>query len=182
MKEHPIYAGYVISCDGKVFSCLQRNGRNPATIDYSNPKELKYHQDKDGYLCTSVQYLCKSKTVQVHRLVAETYVNKFSPGLQVNHIYENKHNNKVSNLEWVTPQKNSEHSKCKHLWKILELETYNIFYVKNINAFCRENNLNEANLRKTLNTKRQHKGYRAIYKEKLLQIAQLNMAKQPQVA
>jgi hypothetical protein len=167
MKEHPVYAGYVISCDGKVFSCLQRNGRNPATIDYSNPKELKYHQDKDGYLCTSVQYLCKSKTVQVHRLVAETYVNKFSPGLQVNHIDENKHNNKVSNLEWVTPQKNSEHSKCKHLWTIMELKTNNIFYVKNINSFCREKNLSESNLRKTLNTKGQHKGYCAINKENI---------------
>jgi hypothetical protein len=31
MKEHPVYKGYIISCDGKVFSCLQRNGRNPAT-------------------------------------------------------------------------------------------------------------------------------------------------------
>jgi len=61
MKEHPIYKGYLISEDGKVFSCLQRNGRNPAKIDYSNPKELRYHTDKDGYLCTSVQYQCKSK-------------------------------------------------------------------------------------------------------------------------
>lgn len=164
MKEHPVYKGYIISVNGKVFSCLQRNGRNPAIIDYSKPKELKYHQDKDGYLCTSIQYLRKSKTVQVHRLVAETYINKFSPCLQVNHIDENKHNNKVANLEWVTPQKNSEHSKCKHLWTIKELGSNNVFYIKNINAFCRDKNLNEGNLRKTLNTKRQHKGYKAISK------------------
>lgn len=41
MKEHPLYRGYIISEDGKVFSCLQRNGRNPAKIDYSKPRELK---------------------------------------------------------------------------------------------------------------------------------------------
>lgn len=164
MKEHPVYVGYLISEDGKVFSCLQRNGRNPAIIDYSKLRELKYHQDKDGYLCTSVQYLRKSRTVHIHRLVAETYLAKKCDSLQVNHIDENKHNNRVSNLEWVTSQKNSEHSKCKHLWTIQELKTNNIFYVKNINSFCRENNLNEANLRKTLNSKKQHKGYLAVNK------------------
>jgi hypothetical protein len=164
MKEHPLYKGYIISNNGNIFSCLQRNGRNPATIDYSKPRELKYHQDKDGYLCTSVQYLCKSKTVQIHRLVAETYLNKNYLNLQVNHIDENKLNNNLKNLEWVTPQKNTEHSKCKHLWKLKELKTNNIFYVKNINQFCREKNLNESNLRKTLNTSKQHKGYSAIDK------------------
>ena len=164
MKEHPIYKGYLISEDGKVFSCLQRNGRNPAKIDYSNPKELRYHTDKDGYLCTSVQYLCKSKTVQIHRLVAETYLNRSFSNLQVNHIDENKSNNSLKNLEWVTPQKNTEHSKCKHIWSIKKLDTGHIFNVKNINQFCREKNLNEGNLRKTLNTKRQHKGYKAINK------------------
>lgn len=164
MKEHPLYRGYIISEDGKVFSCLQRNGRNPAKIDYSKPRELKYHQDKDGYFCTSVQYLRKSKTVQIHRLVAETYLNKSCSSLQVNHIDENKSNNSLKNLEWVTPQKNTEHSKCKHLWKVIEINTSKIFYVRNINQFCRERNLNEANLRKTLNTTRRHKGYSAIDK------------------
>jgi hypothetical protein len=167
MKEHPDYTGYLIGEDGKVFSCLQRNGRNPARIDYSKPRELKYHQDKDGYLCTSVQYLCKSKTVQVHRLVAETYLKRDDLNLQVNHIDENKLNNSLKNLEWVTPQKNSEHSKCKHLWKIKELKTNNIFYIKNINEFCREKKLNEANLRKTLTITNQHKGYKAISKIKI---------------
>jgi len=84
--------------------------------------------------------------------------------LQVNHIDENKTNNTILNLEWVTSQKNTEHSKCKHIWKIKEISTNYIFSVKNINAFCRERNLNEANLRKTLNKKSQHKGYSAIDK------------------
>jgi hypothetical protein len=160
MKEHPVYKGYLISEDGRAFSCKKRNGRNLAIIDFSNPVELSYHYDKDGYVCTSVQFERKSKTVHVHRLVAETYLIKTSENLHVNHIDENKKNNNISNLEWVTPQKNAEHSKCKYIWEIQNSITGEIFYTKNINSFCRERNLWETDLRKTFNTKSKHKKYR----------------------
>lgn len=45
----------------------------------------------------------------VHRLIAMTFKGD-GDGLQVNHIDENKLNNKVDNLEWVTGSQNKIHS------------------------------------------------------------------------
>jgi hypothetical protein len=50
----------------------------------------------------------KSKTFYIHRLVAQTFIEKSN--LQVNHKDGNKLNNSVDNLEWVTPLENIKHS------------------------------------------------------------------------
>lgn len=44
------------------------------------------------------------KTLYIHRLVAETFLGKSN--LQVNHKDENKHNNYVDNLEWISFKEN----------------------------------------------------------------------------
>lgn len=38
----------------------------------------------------------------IHRLVAEAFISEWRPGFEINHIDENKKNNAVTNLEWVT--------------------------------------------------------------------------------
>jgi hypothetical protein len=50
------------------------------------------------------------KYYSVHRIVAETYLQKPEGRVQVNHIDGNKLNNHVTNLEWVTPGQNISHS------------------------------------------------------------------------
>lgn len=48
----------------------------------------------------------KHKTLTIHRLVAKTFMEDYSKDLQVNHINGIKTDNRLENLEMVTPQEN----------------------------------------------------------------------------
>ena len=50
------------------------------------------------------------KTALVHRLVAETFIPNPDSLPEVNHLDENKLNNRVDNLEWTTHEDNTRYS------------------------------------------------------------------------
>ena len=58
--------------------------------------------DRIGYL--RVKF--KSKVKLVHRLVWETFIGPISPGFEVNHINEDKSDNRLSNLNLLTHKEN----------------------------------------------------------------------------
>jgi hypothetical protein len=65
---------------------------------------------KDGYVRIQLIKCSKYKTLYVHRIVAEAFLQHDSERNEVNHIDGNKSNNKLENLEWVTSKQNIEHS------------------------------------------------------------------------
>lgn len=70
------------------------------------PKVLVSAETDDGYLRVRLNGTWK----QVHRLVLKTFnPNEKADVLQVNHINENKKDNRLENLEWCSPKDNANH-------------------------------------------------------------------------
>lgn len=81
---------------------------------------LKQHQKRNGYLAVDLSKEYKVKTIAVHRLVAIAFLeNDDMTKIEVNHKNANKQDNRVENLEWVTPQENKAHAKENNLYKSL---------------------------------------------------------------
>ena len=70
--------------------------------------------------------LCKAnskpKQIKVHRLVALAFIPNPNKLPQVNHIDEDKLNNDVKNLEWVTASQNQRHSAHQRSCKVKQLD------------------------------------------------------------
>lgn len=75
---------------------------------------LKTRKDKDGYIIVTL-FGENNKRIQckVHRIIAECFLlelNKSIDRNQVNHKNGIKDDNRIENLEWVTPKENIQHS------------------------------------------------------------------------
>ena len=62
-----------------------------------------------GYLGVGLCKDRKRRIYFIHRLVAQAFINNPDNKPEINHMDENKENNCVSNLEWVTGKENSNH-------------------------------------------------------------------------
>lgn len=145
-KKIPGFSNYKISTWGRIKSYKQ---------DRINGKLLKLYQKKSGYIAISLtnDNSERIRGIGVHRLVALTFIPNPENKPQVNHIDEDKTNNYVNNLEWVTSKENNNHgthnervgrTKGK---KVQCIETGEIYYstrealrktgIRNISQACR---------------------------------------------
>lgn len=85
---------YEVSSDGRVKSLFRYK------------KELKPNITRNGYATVELFKDKSSKRLLIHRLVAMAFIPNPDNLPQVNHIDENKLNNDVSNLEWITAKEN----------------------------------------------------------------------------
>ena len=83
----------------------------PKNICLSNTEQLlKTSKSSTGYVHVQLYKDGKSKTVNVHRLVANAFVKNPFNKPEVNHIDANRSNNHADNLEWVTHSENLKHA------------------------------------------------------------------------
>jgi len=78
---------------------------------------LSRNKNRSGYLFTTIRVNKKTKTVEIHRLVAAAFLPNFNDFPVVNHINGNKKDNRSKNLEMTTYKGNCKHyfSKMKGL-------------------------------------------------------------------
>lgn len=76
---------------------------------------MKQSKHRDGYLWIGLASKTNPYNVSIHRLVAKTFIPNPENKPQVNHKDGNKVNNRVDNLEWVTPSENVRHAYAKGL-------------------------------------------------------------------
>ncbi len=173
MKELKDFPGYFITEDGKVYSAKKRRGIKGkgkgliSYLDYNNLKELKLLIDSTNYYKVRLFKNNLGYSKSVHRLVAENFIPNPNNLPQVNHIDENKLNNHVSNLEWITHQKNIQHSKCRYIWTVQNTITKEQIKVINLTEFCKVNDFCYSSLMFTAkNNNSIHKDHKIISKVK----------------
>ena len=105
MKDIVGYEGlYAITSCGKVWS-------------YRNECFLKPCTNQKGYLRVKLFKDGQKKWYRVHRLVAEAYLPNPDNLPQVDHINEDKTNNCVNNLQWITNRDNCRKSNNKPIFQ-----------------------------------------------------------------
>lgn len=90
---------YLVHKDGKV-------------LDLKTNKLRSINDNGYGYKVVSMLDTRNNVTrnFYLHRIVAHEFCAGYAEGLEVNHINEDREDNRADNLEWVTSKQNTKHS------------------------------------------------------------------------
>jgi len=89
---------------GRIWSYGGRNGAG------HNGKFLSPSFDRDGYKRVCLRKDGKGYTRRVARLILESFEPASSEGMQVNHKNGDRGDDRLENLEWLTPSENIKHA------------------------------------------------------------------------
>jgi len=110
-KDIKDYKGiYQVSNLGRVKSIARKvkhSRGNHSYYQYQQERLLSANQKSNGYLEYSLCKDSKRTHKYIHRLVADAFIDNPNNLPVVNHIDEDKQNNKVDNLEWCTVSYNN---------------------------------------------------------------------------
>lgn len=131
--------GRVRSLDRKIYHPYDR-----VMTSYKG-KIMKASTRNKGYLGICLTKGNKQKSFLIHRLVAEAFIPNPNGYSQVNHIDENKKNNRVDNLEWCDCKYNVNYGSCiENMKNTRTNNTYNQRPVKCLETGIIYHNSNEA--------------------------------------
>lgn len=93
---------------------------------------MKPFEDEDGYL--RIQFIKNGhrKKHFVHRLVALNFISNPDDKPEVNHVYGDKKDNRVENLEWVTSSENQRHALANNLYQSARGEDSGVSKLKEV--------------------------------------------------
>jgi len=117
----------------------------PRIIKEGKRKELSQHKSRFGYIRVDLGGQKNKKTVQLHRLIAETLIPNPDNLDCVDHIDGNKLNNHPSNLQWITRGDNVRKAQNMGRWGTPP-KRYKLYHkdgreqiIENVSKFSREN-------------------------------------------
>lgn len=109
-KDIPGYEGrYQVSdlCRVKSLGRMFWSGK---TNYYKSDRIIKVSKNSKGYQQFTVSKNGISKSIKLHRILAELFIPKVDGKIFVNHKDGNKVNNNLENLEWCTHKENLKHA------------------------------------------------------------------------
>ncbi len=167
-KDIKGYEGlYQVSNLGRIKSLAREYSVNKGKR-YIGERIKNLRKDSRGhYLLVDLSKNGKSKTLLVHRIVAEHFINNPNNLTQVNHKDEDKTNNNVENLEWcdgkynqnygTLPKRRNEKLKhIKHEKKVICIEDKIIF--NSIKEAGKYYNIETGNISRVCSKKRKSVG------------------------
>lgn len=106
--------------------------------------------DKDGYLTVNIKKNGKYKCAKIHRIVAEAFIPNPNNYPAINHMDEDKTNNRFDNLEWCTNKYNNNyHGKAQRCNKpVIQLTVDGVEIARfgSVNDAAKALNTNPANI------------------------------------
>ena len=155
---------YMVDTEGNVFRVKKDGLKLLKPIKYNN-----------GYLCVGLYKFGEKKDKTIHRIVLETFLpNKDENKLTVNHKDEDKTNNSLENLEWMTIQQNIVYSQAHPVVQLDKNDNLIAVY-ESINDAARKINGKMQSICKCIKgTRKTHKDSKWLLYEDYLKLTKTN--------